>query len=46
VACTLDELRQQGRLGRDSDGRYHLCVGIPGLTAIVGELYHDPNDGT
>jgi hypothetical protein len=46
VACTLDDLRQQGRLGRDSDGRYHLCKGIPGATAIVGEPYHDPNEGT
>ena len=24
VACALDELRQNGRLGRDRDGRYHL----------------------
>lgn len=46
VACALDELRHNGRLGRDRDGRYHLVTGKPGTTAIVGELYHDPNSGT
>jgi 2,5-furandicarboxylate decarboxylase 1 len=45
VACALDELRQSGRLGRDRDGRYHLQQTKPGLTGIVGELYHDPNEG-
>jgi 2,5-furandicarboxylate decarboxylase 1 len=45
VACAIDELRQAGRLGRDRDGRYHLQQGKPGRTGIVGELYHDPNDG-
>jgi len=45
VACALDELRQNGRLGRDRDGRYHLQQAKPGLTGIVGELYHDPNEG-
>ena len=45
VACALDELRQTGRLGRDRDGRYHLQQAKPGITGIVGELYHDPNDG-
>ena len=45
VALALDELRSQGRLGRDADGRYHLAEGTPGMTAIVGELYHDPNKG-
>ena len=45
VAVALDELRAQGRLGRDKDGRYHLTEGTPGETAIVGELYHDPNKG-
>ena len=45
VACALDALRQGGRLGRDRDGRYHLVSGQPGATAIVGDLYHDPNDG-
>src|SRR6202795_2100219 len=45
VACALDELRQNGRLGRDRDGRYHLQQTKPGLTGIVGELYHDPNEG-
>jgi len=45
VACALDALRQGGRLGRDRDGRYHLVAGQPGVTAIVGELYHDPNEG-
>jgi 3-polyprenyl-4-hydroxybenzoate decarboxylase len=46
VACALDALRQQGRLGRDRDGRYHLTAAPPGSTAILGELYHDPNEGT
>jgi 2,5-furandicarboxylate decarboxylase 1 len=46
VACALDALRQQGRLGRDRDGRYHLVAASPGVTAILGELYHDPNEGT
>jgi 2,5-furandicarboxylate decarboxylase 1 len=46
VAMALDELRQKGKLGRDRDGRYHLVSnGKPGTTAIVGELYHDPNHG-
>ena len=45
IACGLDELRQSGRLGRDRDGRYHLAPSKPGVTAIVGELYHDPNSG-
>jgi UbiD family decarboxylase len=45
VACGLDELRQGGRLGRDRDGRYHLVSSEPGVTAIVGGLYHDPNSG-
>jgi 2,5-furandicarboxylate decarboxylase 1 len=45
VACELDELRQNGRLGRDRDGRYHLVPSKPGITAIVGDLYHDPNSG-
>ena len=46
VACALDELRQNGRLGRDRDGRYHLFDAAPGVTGIVGEMYHDPNEGT
>jgi UbiD family decarboxylase len=46
VACALDELRAQGKLGRDRDGRYHLVAATPGSTGIVGELYHDPNQGT
>lgn len=46
VACALDTLRQEGKLGRDRDGRYHLASGKPGQTAIVGALYHDPNEGT
>jgi 2,5-furandicarboxylate decarboxylase 1 len=46
VALALDELREQGRLGRDRDGRYHYVEnGKPGYTARVGEFYHDPNDG-
>jgi len=45
VACALDVLRQNGRLGRDRDGRYHLVSGEKGITAIVGEMYHDPNEG-
>ncbi len=46
VALALDALRQKGRLGRDKDGRYHLFDAKPGTTGIVGELYHDPNEGT
>ena len=46
VACALDALRQAGRLGRDRDGRYHLGEFQPGVTGIVGPLYHDPNEGT
>ncbi|HUK32880.1 MAG TPA: UbiD family decarboxylase domain-containing protein, partial [Vicinamibacterales bacterium] len=45
IACAIDELRQAGRLGRDRDGRYHLSKARPGQTGIVGELYHDPNEG-
>ena len=45
IACGLDELRQNGKLGRDRDGRYHLAPSKPGVTAIVGDLYHDPNTG-
>jgi hypothetical protein len=45
IACGLDELRQGGRLGRDRDGRYHLVQSKPGVTAIVGRLYNDPNEG-
>jgi 2,5-furandicarboxylate decarboxylase 1 len=45
VACAIDELRQAGKLGRDRDGRYHLQNAKPGITGIVGELYHDPNEG-
>ena len=46
VACAIDELRQAGKLGRDRDGRYHLSASKPGVTGIVGALYHDPNEGT
>jgi 2,5-furandicarboxylate decarboxylase 1 len=46
VACALDDLRERGKLGRDRDGRYHLASAKVGTTGIVGELYHDPNEGT
>ena len=46
IACALDELRQAGKLGRDRDGRYYLHNAKPGMTGIVGALYHDPNEGT
>ena len=46
VAVALDELRQEGHLGRDRDGRYHLHDTTPGTTGIVGPMYHDPNEGT
>jgi UbiD family decarboxylase len=46
VACALDALRQGGKLGRDRDGRYHMSASQPGVTGIVGQLYHDPNEGT
>jgi 2,5-furandicarboxylate decarboxylase 1 len=45
VACALDRLRQDGRLGRDRDGRYHLGASRPGVTGIIGHLYPDPNEG-
>jgi 2,5-furandicarboxylate decarboxylase 1 len=45
VAAALDELRNQGKLGRDRDGRYHLAKSTPGTTGIVGDLYGDPNSG-
>jgi 2,5-furandicarboxylate decarboxylase 1 len=46
VAMALDELRDQGKLGRDRDGKYHYAEGSkPGYTSRVGEFYHDPNDG-
>ena len=45
VAQALDDLRQAGRLGRDREGRYHLAEAIAGMTGIVGEFYHDPNEG-
>lgn len=46
IAAALDKLRDEGKLGRDRDGRYHLSKSKPGVTGIVGELYHDPNEGT
>jgi len=46
VAMALDELRQKGKLGRDRDGKYYLATAKPGTTGIVGEMYHDPNEGT
>ncbi|MGH7091738.1 MAG: UbiD family decarboxylase domain-containing protein [Stellaceae bacterium] len=46
VATAIDGLRQEGKLGRDRDGRYHLAKAKPGTTGIVGALYHDPNEGT
>jgi 2,5-furandicarboxylate decarboxylase 1 len=46
VATTLDLLRQEGRLARDRDGRYHLGSSPRGVTGIVGSLYPDPNEGT
>jgi 2,5-furandicarboxylate decarboxylase 1 len=46
VATALDQLRQEGRLARDRDGRYYLGSSPPGVTGIVGSLYPDPNEGT
>ncbi|MDP6426726.1 MAG: UbiD family decarboxylase [Rhodospirillales bacterium] len=46
IAMELDNLRQDGRLGRDRDGKYHLSSADKGSTGIVGDLYHDPNVGT
>ena len=46
VASALDALRQTGKLGRDRDGRYHMGAFTAGVTGIVGQLYHDPNEGT
>jgi 2,5-furandicarboxylate decarboxylase 1 len=45
VAAALDALRQEGRLVRDRDGRYSLGTSQPGVTAILGALYRDPNEG-
>lgn len=45
VALELDALRCDGKLGRDRDGRYHLTDAQAGITGIVVDLYHDPNDG-
>ncbi len=44
IAAALDELRQQGKMGRDRFGRYHAVKSAKGTTGIVGELDHDPND--
>jgi 2,5-furandicarboxylate decarboxylase 1 len=46
IAVALDELRGKGRLARDRDGRYLLADGKPGATGVVGDLYHDGNEGT
>jgi len=46
IAVALDELRNRGRLARDKDGRYHLADAAPGTTGVVGDLYHDANEGT
>ncbi len=46
VASALDALRQNGKLGRDRDGRYYMGAFTAGVTGIVGQLYHDPNEGT
>jgi len=46
VASALDALRQSGKLGRDRDGKYYMGAFKPGATGIVGQLYHDPNEGT
>jgi 2,5-furandicarboxylate decarboxylase 1 len=43
VTLELDALRRAGRLGRDSDGRYHLAESEPGRTAQIGPRGHDPN---
>jgi hypothetical protein len=44
-ARAIHELRQIGRRVLDRDGRYHLQQAKPGVTGIVSELYHDPNEG-
>ena len=43
VALALDELRQQGWLGRDAEGRYHVAQSDKGRTAMVGAPGFDPN---
>jgi hypothetical protein len=43
VTLELDALRRAGRLGRDSDGRYHIAQSEPGRTVQVGPRGHDPN---
>ncbi len=39
VACALDELRQQGRLGCDEEGRYRLAQAEKGRTAFSGPAH-------
>lgn len=45
VAVALDDLRNKGKLARDKDGRYLLAEAAPGRTGVIGELYHDANEG-
>ncbi len=46
IAVQLDELRQDGKLMRDGDGRYLLGEASPGTTGLFGPQYEDPNAHT
>ena len=39
----LDEIRQDGKLMRDKDGRYLIGDSTEGITGISGPQYEDPN---
>lgn len=42
VTLALEDLRNQGKIGRDADGRYYLMASEKGRTAMVGPRGHDP----
>ena len=43
VIMELDEIRQDGKLMRDKDGRYLIGDSTKGITGISGPQYEDPN---
>jgi len=46
VAVQLDELRAQGKLMRDADGRYLIGSAPKGTTGLFGPQHEDPNSNT
>ena len=46
VALQLDELRNSGKLLRNSDGQYLLGASEKGKTGLFGRQYDDPNSHT